>query len=157
MKSLFYLCTFTIILLTGCTKKDDPVATQVNDALITGSWQMEFSITTLTSFDSLGLKLDIAGNNGTFSGTGDFNYLKKDGSTATRYTFKDNATGTYSESEIRINLKSGISGNTFTFIGNRENSSFFKVAGSVTKYIGTVTLLLDGKITEFTDISIFKY
>ena len=83
--------------------------------------------------------------------------MKKDGSTATRYTFKDNATGTYSESEIRINLKSGISGNTFTFIGNRENSSFLKVAGSVTKYIGTVTLLLDGKITEFTDISIFKY
>lgn len=158
MKSLLYLFIFSIILLIGCSKKDDPVSTQTNDALITGKWQMEFSITSLNTYDSLGLKLNVAGNDGTFSGTGDFSYLKREGSTSTRNTFTDDAKGTYSESELKITLKSSISGNTFTFTGTRETSALFllKNNSSTTKYIGTVNLLLDGKTTEFTNISIFK-
>lgn len=137
------------MLVVGCSSSDDAVSTDQNDGFITGKWKMEFDIWTASVEDSVGAKLDIKGNNGTFSGTGEINYLKKRNSTTTRYKYTDNTTGTYSQSELKITCKSSISGNTFSFSGNRDGSS--------ANFKGKVTFLIDGTTTEFPDVSIFKY
>lgn len=149
MKKLFSLLIFSFVILTGCSKNDNPASSDQNDSYITGKWKMEFDTWNSSSEDSLGIKLDVKGNNGTFSGTGEMNYLKKRNGTTTRYKFTDNTTGTYSQTELKFTCKSSVSGDTFTFTGNSSVSS--------SSYNGKVTLLIRGETTEFNDISVFKY
>lgn len=148
LKYIFFL--LLTLLLVSCSK-DDEVTNPTNDELITGKWKMEFYITTGNQTDSLKCTMDLAGRNGTFTGTGDLTYGGSRGTTSFLYKIKDDATGTYSETAINVTLKSAISGDTYNFTGSRDTQ-----ISLTTRYKGKVTMTAGGKTEEFLDNYFYK-
>lgn len=149
MKYLLLL-VFASILFYGCSKDDEVTKPAVNDELITGKWVTQVWMESGGERDSLEVSLNISGKEGAFTGTGKVKFSHWTQSSSTRYNFEDDAAGSYSENEILVTVLSSISGNSYTFTGNRVNSS-----GSVS-YKGKVVLNVSSTPKVFDDITLFK-
>ena len=121
-----------------------------DDPLITGKWVMGYETSSGTKSEKLDATFVLAGKQGTFSGTGDIIYVRNPGGGPTTYTIQNTASGSFSESELRVVVTTAVGAQSFEFLGTRDD------LGSTTRYKGQVTLILSGETISSTGQILYK-
>jgi hypothetical protein len=150
MKYKLILLAAIFLFVTACSKDDNPTG-PTTDSFITGEWKAGGFTASSGNIDSVEINVQLSGNDGAFTGSGTITFGGRENGTNYVGYFNDEIKGTYSENSISMTSKNNVTGDTFSFSGNKDTDEFF----NSWSFRGTATYVISGTSRTY-EINFYK-
>ena len=133
---------------TGCKKSSDNPVSTTNE--YTGTWKIYSYSSTNGIVDSIVVNLNMNGNNGVLTGSGNIVYGTNKSSSNLAIVINGNLTGAYSDSNISVVVTDKVTSNKFTYAGTKQSTS------SGLGYTGNAVIITSADTLDVTDLTFYK-